>query len=120
MNPRAPSTAIPGRGPNLNPANRFESIRVEPDGEWLDAEFAATGSVPHPRTQFFHDATETLLTHTNSPDVGPGGGQGIKGLGDQDQEHHDHADQQDADANCRPDTEGARGHRRRRGHDAGQ
>ncbi len=68
------ATAIPGRGPNLNPANRFESIHVAPDGEWLDAEFAATGSVPHPRTQFFHDATETLLTHNNSPDVGPGWG----------------------------------------------
>ncbi|MDI1320917.1 MAG: PA0069 family radical SAM protein [bacterium] len=74
MNPRAPSTVILGRGPNLNPANRFESIRVEPDGEWLDAEFAATGSVPHPRTQFFHDATESILTHHDSPDVGPGWG----------------------------------------------
>lgn len=74
MNPRAPTTAIPGRGPNLNPANRFEPIRVEPDGEWLDAEFAATGSVPHPRTQFFHDATESILVHHDSPDVGPGWG----------------------------------------------
>jgi DNA repair photolyase len=74
VNPRAPSTAIPGRGPNLNPANRFEPIRVEPDGDWLDAEFAATGSVPHPRTQFFHDATESILVHNDSPDVGPGWG----------------------------------------------
>jgi DNA repair photolyase len=69
-----PVSAIPGRGPNLNPANRFESIRVEPDGEWLDAEFAETGSVPHPRTQFFHDASESILVHNNSPDVGPGWG----------------------------------------------
>ena len=69
MNPGVPSSVIPGRGPNLNPANRFESIRVEPDGDWLDAEFAETGSVPHPRTQFFHDASESLLVHHDSPDV---------------------------------------------------
>lgn len=69
-----PSTAITGRGPNLNPPNRFEPIHVEPDGDWLDAEFAATGSVPHPRTRFYHDATESLLVHNDSPDVGPGWG----------------------------------------------
>jgi len=74
VNPEPPSSAIPGRGPNLNPANRFESIRVVPDGEWLDAEFAETGSVPHPRTQFYHDATESILVHNDSPDVGPGWG----------------------------------------------
>ena len=74
MLPSTPSTAITGRGPNLNPANRFEPIQVEPDGDWLDAEFAETGSVPHPRTRFYHDATESLLVHNDSPDVGPGWG----------------------------------------------
>ncbi len=74
VNARPPTTAIPGRGPNLNPANRFEPLHVEPDGEWLDAEFAETGSVPHPRTQFFYDATESILVHNDSPDVGPGWG----------------------------------------------
>lgn len=76
MNPRpAPSPSpIPGRGPNLNPPNRFDAIQVEPDGEWLDGEFAETGAVPAPRTQFFHDATETLLVHNDSPDIGPGWG----------------------------------------------
>ena len=69
-----PPTAIPGRGSHSNPTNRFESIHVEPDGDWLDAEFAETGSVPQPRTQFFHDASESLLTHNESPDVGPGWG----------------------------------------------
>jgi len=66
--------AIPGRGSSLNPANRFAPLAIEPDGEWLDAEFAATGSVPHPRTQFYADATESLLTHHDSPDIGPGWG----------------------------------------------
>lgn len=74
MLPSTPSTAITGRGPNLNPANRFEPIHVEPDGDWLDAEFAETGSVPHPHTRFYHDATESLLVHNDSPDVGPGWG----------------------------------------------
>ena len=74
VNARPPTNAIPGRGPNLNPANRFEPLHVEPDGEWLDAEFAETGSVPHPRTQFFYDATESLLTRHDSPDLGHGWG----------------------------------------------
>jgi DNA repair photolyase len=75
MQPRAPSLpAVPGRGPNLNPANRFDRINVEPDAEWLDTEFAETGSIPHPRTQFFHDATESILTHHDSPDLGRGWG----------------------------------------------
>lgn len=65
---------LAGRGPNVNPANRFEPIRVEPEGEWLDAEFAETGSVPHPRTQFFHDGTESILNRIESPDVGAGWG----------------------------------------------
>ncbi|HEY4248950.1 MAG TPA: PA0069 family radical SAM protein [Lacunisphaera sp.] len=65
---------VPGRGPNLNPPNRFDRIHVEPDGEWLDAEFAETGSIPHPRTQFFDDSTESILVHHNSPDLGAGWG----------------------------------------------
>jgi DNA repair photolyase len=73
--PTPPSpTAIAGRGPNINPANRFDRIEVVPEGEWLDTEFAETGSVPHPRTQFFDDGTESILTHIDSPDVGPGWG----------------------------------------------
>jgi DNA repair photolyase len=73
--PTPPSPApIAGRGANVNPANRFERLHVEPDGDWLDAEFAETGSVPHPRTQFFHDGTESILNRIDSPDVGPGWG----------------------------------------------
>src|SRR4051812_21955602 len=65
---------ISGRGPNLNPGNRFVPIHVEPDTEWLDNEFAETGSIPHPRTQFFHDASESILVHHSSPDLGAGWG----------------------------------------------
>lgn len=70
-----PSPApIAGRGANVNPANRFEPLHVEPDGDWRDAEFAETGSVPHPRTQFFVDGTESILNPITSPDVGSGWG----------------------------------------------
>jgi DNA repair photolyase len=72
VRPDTPSTALPGRGASHNPANRFDRIDVAPEGEWLDHEFAETGSVPHPRTQFYHDGTETLLNHYDSPDLGPG------------------------------------------------
>jgi DNA repair photolyase len=58
------STLIPGRGAQTNPPNRFERLHVEPDPECDPADR------PHPRTQFFHDASESLLTKNDSPDVG--------------------------------------------------
>lgn len=62
--PTRPTPAIPGRGAAFNPPNRFERLHVEPDPE------AEPEEQPHPRTQFFHDATESLLTKNDSPDVG--------------------------------------------------
>ncbi|MGH7946609.1 MAG: radical SAM protein [Opitutaceae bacterium] len=59
-----PYSAIPGRGANVNPPNRFERLHVEADPDCPPEER------PHPRTEFFHDATESLLTKNNSPDVG--------------------------------------------------
>ena len=66
---------IPGRGPAINPPNRFESIVLEPDADY--AEFDEHGvpvERPHPATHFYYDATESLLTHNTSPDVGAGWG----------------------------------------------
>lgn len=45
------------------PANRFERLHLEPDPD-ADAE-----EQPHPRTQFFPDATTSLLVANDSPDV---------------------------------------------------
>ncbi|HEX2860514.1 MAG TPA: PA0069 family radical SAM protein, partial [Lacunisphaera sp.] len=63
------------RGTALNPANRFEPITVEADPEY--AEFDEHG-VPlerlAPQTRFYHDASETILTANDSPDVGAGWG----------------------------------------------
>jgi DNA repair photolyase len=62
-----PARALPpvfGRGANLNPPNRFEPIVLTPDPDFPPDE------QPHPRTQFFEDSSESLLTKNNSPDVG--------------------------------------------------
>jgi DNA repair photolyase len=59
-----PYSAIPGRGANVNPPNRFERLHVEPDLDCPPEER------PHPRNEFFQDGTESLLTKNDSPDVG--------------------------------------------------
>lgn len=54
---------IHGRGASWNPPNRFEPMTVERDG-WVDPED------PLPHTQFFRDASRTILARNESPDVG--------------------------------------------------
>ena len=53
-----------GRGASSNPPNRFERLHVEPDPDCAPEEQV------QPRTQFFVDGTESLLTKNESPDVG--------------------------------------------------
>ena len=63
----APTATLPpvfGRGANLNPPNRFEQLHLSPDPD------SPAEEQPSPRTQFFEDGTESLLTKNNSPDVG--------------------------------------------------
>ena len=57
------AAAIPGRGTAINPPNRFERLHIEPDPE------AAPEERCDPRTQFYFDASESLLTRNDSPDV---------------------------------------------------
>jgi DNA repair photolyase len=59
-----PHAPFAGRGANVNPPNRFERLHVELDRD-LEPE-----ERPSPRTQFFDDGTESLLTKNDSPDVG--------------------------------------------------
>ncbi len=55
-----------GRGASGNPANRFEALHVELDPpEPLDDR-----DVPKLATQFYRDATKTIVARNNSPDVG--------------------------------------------------
>ncbi len=77
MTPRpAPSpTPAPGRGTALNPTNRFERITISPDEDFAELdEHGVPVERPHPRTQFYFDASESILTRNDSPDVGRGWG----------------------------------------------
>ncbi|MFZ5494613.1 MAG: PA0069 family radical SAM protein [Verrucomicrobiota bacterium] len=77
MTPRPASAVVPapGRGTALNPANRFAPIRIEPAADYAELdEPGVPVERPHPRTQFYHDASESILVHHDSPDVGPGWG----------------------------------------------
>jgi DNA repair photolyase len=54
----------PARGAGSNPPNRFEHLRLERDADW-DPE-----QDPLPRTQFFRDASASIITYNDSPDLG--------------------------------------------------
>ncbi len=62
-NPPSPVAPIPGRGAHSNPPNRFAPLIFERDPDCPPDE------QPHPRTQFFFDATESILAHNDSPDI---------------------------------------------------
>ena len=47
-----------------NPPNRFERIVHERAPDWDEADD------PAPKTQFFRDATASIITYNDSPDVG--------------------------------------------------
>src|SRR4051812_38957093 len=66
MNTRPPGANpfVPGRGASINPSNRFERLQVIADPDLPPEER------PHPRTQFLLDATESILSKNDSPDVG--------------------------------------------------
>lgn len=57
--------AIKGRGSQLMPANRFEQIHLERDEEYDPSE------APSPKTQFFNDTTKSIISYSDSPDLGP-------------------------------------------------
>jgi DNA repair photolyase len=54
------------RGASHNPKNRFETIEIEPDSEYLES----VGEAPKVRTQYLRDSSRTLITYNTSPDVG--------------------------------------------------
>ncbi len=59
----SPPGAPRGRGTGLNPANRFEELAYEWD------ENADPADKPAPKTRFFRDASKSLLTKNDSPDI---------------------------------------------------
>jgi DNA repair photolyase len=65
----SPKTVSAHRGALENPANRFEKIFLEPDADWNpDDDFG--GRSQGPRTQFFKDHSASVISRTDSPDVG--------------------------------------------------
>jgi DNA repair photolyase len=56
------------RGAADNPPNRFEKIHLERDEDW-NPEADEDGG-PGPRTQFFKDHSQTVISYNDSPDVG--------------------------------------------------
>ena len=61
---KANRNPVRGRGAASNPANRFETLHLEPDPDVEPEELPARA------TQFFKDKTASILTHNDSPDVG--------------------------------------------------
>ncbi len=59
------------RGAANNPPNRFEKIFLEPDADW-NPDDEEGGRPPGPRTQFFKDHSQSVISRNDSPDVGFG------------------------------------------------
>ncbi len=69
VNSRSEISPTPaGRGTGLNPPVRFERLQVVPDPD-ADPGPDGEGEV-NPRTQFYDDATITVLSRNDSPDLG--------------------------------------------------
>lgn len=60
VNQHAP---IPGRGTQINPANRFERILIAPDADHPDEEGV------NPRTEFYWDDNRSIISENKSPDL---------------------------------------------------
>ncbi|MET0224521.1 MAG: PA0069 family radical SAM protein [Terrimicrobium sp.] len=54
---------LPKRGAISNPRNRFEPLAIELDDEFAD-------EARNPETQFLRDDTQTLISYSDSPDLG--------------------------------------------------
>ena len=58
------------RGAAENPPNRFEKIHLEPDEDWNPEDDEDGGRPQGPRTQFFKDHSQTVISRNDSPDIG--------------------------------------------------
>ncbi len=64
-----PGPRIVGRGAPLALGNRFESARCEDDWEQLEFDEAALAEERRVPTEFFPDATTSIIAHNDSPDI---------------------------------------------------
>lgn len=58
-----PGKTLPHRGAADNPPNRFEPILLERDPDWNPEDD------PLPQTQFFRDASQSIISYNDSPDI---------------------------------------------------
>ncbi|MFM1770809.1 MAG: hypothetical protein RJA22_3338 [Verrucomicrobiota bacterium] len=59
-----PPSSPRGRGAAANPGNRFAALHLEREADWDPAED------PAPRTRFLRDASRTVISYNESPDLG--------------------------------------------------
>jgi DNA repair photolyase len=64
-----------GRGAAANPANRFELVEIDLDGDWVDGEVRDAGEAGEEwsragRTRYFRDHTRGIVARNQSPDIG--------------------------------------------------
>ncbi len=60
-----------GRGIPENPANRFEKLEIEPDADaWEETQNDPEFEAPRPKTLYFRDDTQTIVSRNSSPDIG--------------------------------------------------
>jgi len=59
-----PSRKRTGRGAGINPPNRFVPVEILPADEYPEED------APSPRTEFYKDASKSIITYNDSPDVG--------------------------------------------------
>jgi DNA repair photolyase len=65
-----PVAAVHGRGASWSPANRFEKLHVDLGDPDVVQEFVGDDESPRRATEYYRDATQSLITYNNSPDVG--------------------------------------------------
>lgn len=58
---------VQGRGAGVSPTNRFETIAVEADGEFLDHDPEARDA--RPRTIYLRDTSKSIIAYNQSPDI---------------------------------------------------
>lgn len=65
---KKPNDNIKGRGTGESPKNRFEKIQIEFD---IEAKYGDEdeGSQRGPKTEFYDDLSESIITENNSPDI---------------------------------------------------
>jgi DNA repair photolyase len=63
------SPHLVGRGAQIAPPNRFEAVRTEADWEQLEHDEQAAADQRRIPTEFFADASRSLITSNDSPDI---------------------------------------------------